>query len=468
MAQNIYDLVVVGGGPAGYTGAIRASQLGLRVAVVELEPRLGGTCLRVGCIPSKALLESSDKFAATREVLAQHGVQVGQVRLDLATMMQRKDAVVSGLTQGIAGLFKKHKIDRLEGRASLLAATADGIPRLQVQGAAGTLEVLGRRLLLATGSREAQLPGVKLDGDRIGTSTEALQYTEVPEHLVVIGAGAIGLELGCVWARLGAKVTVLEYADRILPSMDVELAQAAQRIFSKQGLSFRLGTKVLGAKRVKAGCEVRLDGGEAIACDRVLLAVGRVPNTEGLGLEAVGLSLDPRGRIPVDAHFATALPGVYAVGDVIAGPMLAHKAEEEAVACVEQLATGYGHVNYDAIPYVVYTDPEVASIGATEEELKQRQVAYRKGSFPLMANARARAMGQAHGFVKLLADAKTDRIIGAHLIAPHGSELIAELGACISLGASSEDVARICHAHPTLAESIKEAALAVDGRSLNM
>ena len=468
MADTLYDLIIVGGGPAGYTGAIRAAQLGLRVVVIEKAAQLGGTCLRIGCIPSKALLESSAKFAATKGELARHGVKVGQVELDLATMMQRKDEVVRSLTQGIAGLFKKNRIDHVAGVGTLLKPTGPEAHAVRVMQGENQQEVRGKRVLLATGSREAQLRGVAVDGTHIGTSTEAIAYSAVPKHLVVIGAGAIGLEMGSVWARLGAQVTVLEYAERILPTMDSELANAAQRIYSKQGLQFRLGTKVLGAKAVQGGCEVQVEGSEPIACDRVLLAVGRVANTEGLGLEAAGLSLDDRGRIPIDAHYATKLANVFAVGDVVVGPMLAHKAEEEAVACVERIVTGYGHADADLIPYVVYTDPEVAAVGKTEDQLKQEQVDYRKGSFPFLANARARAVGEAHGFVKILADRKTDRILGAHLVAPHGSELIAEIAACMNFGASSEDVARICHAHPTLAEAIKEAALAVDGRTINL
>ncbi|MEC8052160.1 MAG: dihydrolipoyl dehydrogenase [Myxococcota bacterium] len=464
MTDHQFDLVVIGAGPGGYIGAIRASQLGMKVACVELEPALGGTCLRVGCIPSKALLEASEKFYSAKNSLSKFGVVTGEVSLDLPAMLRHKDQTVATLTRGIAGLFKKNKVSHYQGRGSI-----SGPGQVIVTTNAGEQTTLStKHILIATGSSVAPLPGVELDGDRIGTSTEALNYPEVPEHLIVIGAGVIGLELGSVWKRLGANVTVLEYLDRILPGMDSEVAKDALKIFKKQGLDFELGTKVTSAKRDGDTCIVECEGKEPIRCDRVLLAVGRSPNTEGLGAETVGLNMDRRGRILVDDHFKTNVEGIYAIGDVIPGPMLAHKAEEEAVACVEMLATGYGHINYDTIPGVVYTEPEIASVGKTEEELKEANIPYKKGSFPFAANGRARAIGKMEGKVKFLAHAETDRILGVHMIGSHVGDLIAEVGVAMEFGASSEDLARCCHAHPTMAEAVKEAALAVDGRTLNL
>ena len=461
-ANPPFDLLVIGAGPGGYTAAIRAAQLGLAVGCIEKEPALGGTCLRIGCIPSKALLESSELYWEAKQSFAAHGVRLGQVELDLATMLARKEKIVEGLSRGIGELFKKHKIARFTGHARFIAPG-----RLKLTAADGETELSAERILIATGSRSRDLPGVEIDGQRIGTSTEALSYGAVPERLVVIGAGAIGLELGSVWRRLGARVTVLEYFDRILPEMDAGIAAEAQKILAKQGLEFRLGTRVLAARVEDERCVVECAGAPAVEADRVLVAVGRAPNTEGLGLEAIGLKGDDRGRIEVNEHFETAAPGVFAIGDVIRGPMLAHKAEEEGVACVERIATGYGHVNYDCIPNVVYTQPEIASVGRTEEQLQQQKVAYRKGIFQFRANSRARAAGHAEGQVKMLADANTDRILGVHILGLHAGELIAAAAAAISFGASSEDVARTCHAHPTLAEAIKESALAVAGRTIN-
>ncbi len=464
MARKTHDLVVIGGGPGGYVAAIRGAQLGMNVACIEKEKPLGGTCLRVGCIPSKALLESSELFVVAQHDLKNHGVNAGSVELDLATMLKRKDGVVRALTQGIDGLFKKHKITRYEGTGRFA-----GPGQVVVDGPDG-VEIDAKNTIIATGSKSAPLSGVEVDGDRIGTSTEALSYPEVPGHLVVIGAGYIGLELGSVWCRLGAKVTVLEYLDRILPGMDRELSQEAEKIFKKQGLTFRLGCKVTGAHVEKDGktCVVEMEGQDPIKCDRVLLAVGRVPNTDGLGLDAVGIELEKRGTIPVDGHFATKADNVFAIGDVIRGPMLAHKAEEEGVACVEFIATGYGHVNYDAIPGIVYTHPEIASVGKTEEQLKESDIAFTKGVFPFIANGRARALGQTEGRVKILADADTDRVLGVHIIGPRAGDLIAECAMAMEFGASSEDIARTCHAHPTLAEVVKEAALAVARREIHI
>jgi dihydrolipoamide dehydrogenase len=462
VADANYDLVVIGAGPGGYVAAIRAAQLGLRVACIEREPALGGTCLRVGCIPSKALLESSLRYWETEHALAAHGVRVGQVQLDLATMLDRKNKVVSLLTQGIDGLFKKNKIERVLGTASFAEPGA-----VSVASGGQQQTLTAQHIIIATGSRPATLPGVELDGDRIGTSTEALLFPEVPAHLIVIGGGYIGLELGSVWRRLGAKVTVLEYLDHILPGIDRQLGDEALRAFKKQGIEFHLGCRVTSARAKKNHCIVESEGNEPLKADRVLLAVGRQPNTEGLGLQNVGIETDRRGFIPVDAHYRTKVPGIYALGDVIGGAMLAHKAEDEGVACVEGIVTGYGHVNYNAIPAVVFTHPEIASVGNTEEQLKEAGIDFKKGVFPFRANSRARTLADTDGFVKILADAKTDRVLGVHIIGPHAGDLIAEATAAIEFGASSEDLARTCHAHPTLSEAVKEAALGVAGRIIN-
>ncbi|MCE7889446.1 MAG: dihydrolipoyl dehydrogenase [Sorangiineae bacterium PRO1] len=463
MGDRRHDLIVIGGGPGGYVAAIRAAQLGLDVGCIEREPALGGTCVRVGCIPSKVLLEASERYAEARRGFDAFGVKLGGVELDLPRMHKRKDDTVRQLTSGVAGLFKKNKITRYSGSGTLLSRG-----RVRVESSEGTSELSAEHVVLATGSKVAPLRGVELDGDRIGTSTEALSYPEVPGHLVVIGAGFIGLELGSVWQRLGAKVTVLEYLPRILPGMDSEIALTAQKILSRQGLEIRTGTRVTGARREGDGALVGIDGAEPIACDRVLLSVGRVPNTDGLGLEKVGIELDERGRIPVGAGYVTRVPGIYAIGDVIAGPMLAHKASEEGVACVEYIVKGWGHVNYDAIPGVCYTHPEIASVGKTEDELIEQRILYRKGSFPFMANGRAKSLGSLDGQVKILAHAETDRVLGVHIIGARAGELIAEAVAAIEFGASAEDLARTCHAHPTLSEVMKEAALAVDGRAIHI
>jgi len=457
-----HDLIVIGAGPGGYVAAIRAAQLGLDVACIEEEEALGGTCVRVGCIPSKALLEASERYHAAGHDLADFGVKVAGVELDLARMLERKTKVVSQNTGGVAYLFKKNKITRYRGHGRIV-----GPGRVVVEGQDAN-ELEAKHVLIATGSSVAPLRGVTLDGDRIGTSTEALSYPEVPKHLVVIGAGYIGLELGSVWNRLGAKVTVLEYLERILPGMDSEIAEEAERIFSKQGIEFRLGSKVTGARRDGERVFVSVEGQPDIECDRVLVSVGRVPNTAGLGLDTVGIELDPRGRIPIDDDFRTYVAGFYAIGDVVRGPMLAHKAEEEGIACVEQIVTGYGHVNYDAIPGVVYTHPEIASVGKTEDELKALNVPYKKGTFPFSANGRARAIGATEGRVKILAHRDTDRVLGVHILGAHAGDLIAEAVAAIEFGATSEDIARTSHAHPTLAEIVKEAAFAVSGRAIHI
>lgn len=458
-----YDLIVIGAGPGGYVAAIRAAQLGKSVACIEKETLLGGTCLRVGCIPSKALLESSYLYEQSTAGFADRGIGIGKVSIDVGAMMRHKQKVVQTLGGGVDALFKKNRIKRYFGHAQLA-----GEGRVMVTGKEGEQSLTGKAILIATGSQPATIPGVDLDGDRIATSTEALSWEEIPKHLVVIGAGYIGLEMGTVWRRLGAKVTVLEYLDRILPGMDDEFAGEAKKIFQKQGLEFHLGVKVTGVRANRKGCEVTVQDGEAIRCDRVLVAVGRKPNTDRLGLENVGIEPDRRGFITVDERYRTSAEGVYAIGDVIGGAMLAHKAEEEGIACVEWLFTGYGHVNYRAIPGVVFTEPEIASVGFTEEELKESGTEYRKGSFPFLANSRARASGHTEGRVKILADARTDRILGVHIIGSHAGELVAEAATAINFGASSEDLARCCHAHPTLAEAVKEAALAVDRRSINV
>ena len=458
-----HDLVVIGGGPGGYVAAIRAAQLGMNVACVEQEGALGGTCLRIGCIPSKALLEASELYQMAKGHLSEYGIGVAGVTLDLPAMLKRKDGVVSSLTTGIAGLFRKNKITRYTGRGRIVS-----VGKVAVDGPE-PVELTAKKILIATGSYSAPLKGVEVDGNLIGTSTEALSYPDVPQHLIVIGAGVIGLELGCVWARLGAKVTVLEYLNRILPGMDTEIATEAQKVLQKQGLDFRLGMRVTSARVVGGRCVVECDGQSPIECDRVLLAVGRLPNTNDLGLENLNVARNQRGFITVDPNsFETSIPGIYAVGDCIPGPMLAHKAEEEGVACAEGLAGKYCHVNYDAIPGVVYTDPEIASVGKTEEQLKDSATPYKKGVFPFLANGRAKAIGRAEGRVKILAHAETDRVLGVHILGAHAGDLIAEAVAAIEFGASSEDIARTSHAHPTLAEAIKEAAFAVDGRTIHM
>ena len=460
-----HDVVVIGGGPGGYVAAIRAAQLGLDTACVEKEPALGGTCLRIGCIPSKALLESSELYSESLHAFESHGIHVGDVKLDLERMLARKSSTVDGLTKGIAGLFKKNEISHYVGTGRL-----DGDGNVLVEGEEPT-RLAAANVILATGSVSAPLEGVELDGDLVGTSTEALAYPEVPESLLVIGAGAIGLELGSVWARLGSRVTVLEYMDRILPGMEEDLAKEALRIFKRQGLAFELGARVTSAKVTGSGaeaCTVEIEGKEPFRASRVLLAVGRKPYTDGLGLETVGLSVDERGRIEVDERFQTKTPNIFAIGDVIRGPMLAHKAEDEGVACAEGIAGMPVHVNYDAIPNIVYTMPEVASVGKTSAELDADGVPYRSGVFPFAANGRARALGHTDGRVKILAHEETDRVLGVHILGPRAGDLIAEAAVAIEFGASSEDIARSCHAHPTLAEVVKEAALAVDGRQIHM
>jgi dihydrolipoamide dehydrogenase len=461
-----HDLIVIGGGPGGYIAAIRAAQLGLNVACVEKETRLGGTCLRVGCIPSKALLESSEKYAETKNALAQHGVKVSGVELELPTLLRRKEQIVDMLCKGVDGLFRKHKITRYSGWARLA-----GAGKVSVTADDRSVQEFGaKHIILAAGSKPSILPGIELDGDRVGTSTEALSFPEVPQRLVVVGGGYIGLELGSVWNRLGSKVIVLEFLDRILPGTDSELAGEALTLFKKQGFEFRLGSRVTSAKfdKAKNVCTVEYAGAEPIECDRVLVAVGRTPATQDLGLETVGVKLDDKKRIAVDDHFRTSAAGVYAIGDCIHGPMLAHKAEEDGVACAEGIVMGYSHVDYNLVPSVIYTHPEIGAIGKTEDQLIAENTPYRKGIFPFRANGRARTLGDVDGKVKILAHRETDRVLGIHIMGPRAGDLIAEAAAAMTFGASSEDIARTCHAHPTLSEAVKEAALAVDGRMLNL
>jgi dihydrolipoamide dehydrogenase len=459
-----FDVIIIGSGPGGYVCAIRAAQLGMKVACVEKRATLGGTCLNIGCIPSKALLQSSEEFKHTAHALKDHGVLVDSVKLDLGRMQARKDEVVSANTKGVEFLFRKNKVTWLKGTGRII-----GPGKVDVDGT--TYDA--KHIVIATGSESVPLAGVDVDEKQIVTSTGGLELDKVPGHLVVIGGGYIGLELGSVWRRLGAQVTVVEFLDRIVPTMDGEIAKAFERILTRQGIKFRLGMKVTGARKGNDGVTLTIEpakGGNAeeLKADIVLLSIGRRPFTDGVGLADAGVALDERGRVRADEHYATNIPGIYAIGDAIAGPMLAHKAEEEGVALAERLAGQAGHVNYGAIPGVVYTWPEVAAVGQTEEELKAAGVAYSVGKFPFTANARARAMGDTDGFVKILADKTTDRVLGAHIIGPDAGTLIAELTTAMEFGASAEDVARTCHAHPSLNEAVKEAALAVAGRALHI
>ncbi len=457
-----HDVVVLGGGPAGYVAAIRAAQLGLSAACIDENPKFGGTCLRVGCIPSKALLESSHLYHEAQHGLEKHGVKVGPVSLDLDAMMKRKDQIVQTLTGGIDLLFKKNKVTSYRGRGKFR-----DVDSVVVEGGDEPALLKAKHFIIATGSRPATMRGVQEDGVRIGNSTSALQYDAVPKTMVVIGGGYIGLELGSVWARLGAKVIVLEAMERILPGIDLELGQLAHRMFSRQGIEFRTGSWVEGAAIENGQCVVRCKGAEPILCDRVLLAAGRVPNSQDIGLESLGIETDKRGFLPVDENYQTPVKNVYAIGDVIGGAMLAHKGMEEGIVCIEKIAGIHSHVNYDVIPAIVYTHPEIAMVGKTEEQLKEANVEFKKGVSPYGANGRARTLGEIEGRVKILADAKTDRVLGVHIIGARAGDLIAEAAAAMEFGASSEDIARTCHAHPTLAETFHEAALAVDQRSIH-
>jgi dihydrolipoamide dehydrogenase len=466
MAER-YDLVVIGSGPGGYVAAIRAAQLKMKVACVEKRETLGGTCLNVGCIPSKALLESSELYVQARDHFSRHGIQTGKLGVDLKTMLGRKDQVVKANTEGIVFLFKKNKITRVAGAGRL-----DGTGKVAVKGPGGEETVLeAKNVLLATGSEPTPLPALPFDGKHIVSSAEALTFAKVPQHLVVVGAGYIGLELGTVWNRLGAKVTVVEFLPRILPPGDAEIADLLLKSLIKQGLAIHLDTKVTGATTqggqvivtaMSKGQDVLFQG------DKVLVAVGRRPFTGGLGLKEAGVELEERsGRVSVDENYQTNVPGVYAIGDLIAGPMLAHKAEDDGVACVERMAGMKTHVNYDTVPSVIYTWPEVASVGATEEQVKASGREYRVGRFKFSANPRARTMDETEGLVKILADAKTDRVLGVHVFGPRASDLIAEAVSVMEFSGSAEDIARTCHAHPTLSEAVREAALDVDRRAIH-
>jgi dihydrolipoamide dehydrogenase len=464
-----YDLIVIGTGPGGYVCAIRAAQLGLKVAVVEKRATFGGTCLNVGCIPSKALLHASERYEEAGHAFSAMGIELPAPKLDLPKMLAFKDQGVKGNVDGVAFLMKKNKIDTYHGVGTIL-----GAGKIQVANANGdTQQLETKSIVIATGSDVARLPGIDIDEETIVSSTGALSLPKVPKRLLVIGAGVIGLELGSVWRRLGAEVMVVEYLDRILPGVDGEVARTMQRLLMKQGMSFKLASKVTGISRNGANHRVTVEpaaGGEAtsLEADVVLVAIGRVPLTEGLGLDRVGVKLDNKSRVVVDAGYQTSVPGIYAIGDVIAGPMLAHKAEDEGVAVAEILAGQAGHVNYDVIPNVIYTFPEVACIGKSEEDLKATGIAYTAGRFPFTANGRAKVNKTTDGFVKILADAATDRILGVHIIGAAASEMIAEAAVIMEFGGSAEDLARTCHAHPTLTEAVKEAALAVDKRSIHM
>jgi dihydrolipoamide dehydrogenase len=459
-----YDVIIIGAGPGGYNAAIRAGQLGLKAAIIEKRDtkKLGGTCLNVGCIPSKALLHASELYEAAEKEFAGLGIKTGKVSLDLAQMLKQKDDAVEGLTKGVEFLMKKNKADVYYGSGEILSNN-----RVLVSGADGDKELSTKNIVIATGSEVTPLPGVEIDEQQVVSSTGALEFPSVPKHLVVVGGGVIGLELGSVWRRLGAEVTVVEFLDKILPTMDDEVSKQFQRILKKQGVAFKLGAKVTGVEKLKTKVKVSVEpakGGDAeiIDADAVLVAIGRRPHTAGLGLETVGVKTDKRGYIETD-HFRTNVDGIWAVGDCIHGPMLAHKAEDDAVACIELIAGKAGHVNYDTVPNVVYTWPEVASVGKTEEQLKESGVDYKVGKFPFAANSRAKTNHETDGFVKVLADAKTDRVLGCHIVGVGAGELIAEAVSVMEFGGASEDIARTCHAHPTRSEAVRQAAMAVEG-----
>jgi dihydrolipoamide dehydrogenase len=461
-----FDLVIVGAGPGGYVCAIRAAQLGLKTALVEKRHALGGTCLNVGCIPSKALLESSELYELVRDKAVDHGIVLAEVELDLEKMLARKNGIVHELTDGVAMLMKKNKITVFNGRGTVAAAG-----KVIVQGDTGDSEIEAAHICLAMGSEPVELPFLPFDGGQVVSSTEALDFSSVPKHLVVVGGGAVGLELGSVWRRLGAAVTVVEMLPTITPFADRQMAKALQRALTDQGMEFRLGSKVTSGKGLKKSVKLTVESAkgesEEISCDKVLVAVGRRANTTGSGLEAVGVALDDQGRVDVDEHLRTNIEGIYAIGDLVRGPMLAHKAEDEGLALAEQLAGLPGHVNYDGIPNVVYTDPELAMVGRTEAELKEAGESFNTGRFQFRANGRAKSLGQETGMIKILADQETDRILGVHMVGPRVSELIAEAVLAMEFSASAEDLARTCHAHPTLSEVVREAALAVEKRAIH-
>lgn len=468
MADQEFDLVVIGAGPGGYVCAIRAAQMGLKVACIDKRGTFGGTCLNVGCIPSKAMLAASEKFEEANHHLEAMGIKVSKPTLDLKKMLKHKQSVVDDNVKGIEFLFKKNKVEGIKG-----AAVIKGKGEVEVTEGKNKRSLKAKNIVIATGSEVAPLPGVEIDEERIVSSTGALELSEVPKSMVVIGGGYIGLEMGTVWARLGAKVTVVEYLDRILPGMDGEVSKSMKKILEKQGLTFKLGTKVTEAKANKKSVSLKLEpakGGEeeTLKADVVLVSIGRRPFTDNLGLDNVGVKLDDRGRVEVDAHYKTNVDGIYAIGDVIKGPMLAHKAEEEGVLVAELIGGVKGHIDYDAIPGVVYTWPEVAQVGKSEEQLKEAGIEYNVGKFPFMANGRARAMNATDGFVKILADKKTDKVLGAHILGADAGHLIAEVAVVMEYGGTAEDIALTCHAHPTLSEVVKEAALAVHGRPIHI
>ena len=468
MADAQYDVVVIGSGPGGYVCAIRAAQLGLKTACIEKDNTLGGTCLNVGCIPSKALLSVSEKYAQASHDFDALGIEVGTPKANLKKMMTHKDKVVAANTQGIAFLFKKNKVDHLVG-----TGTITGAGTVEISGKDGKKTITAKNIVIATGSESSLLNGVAVDEKQIVSSTGSLALEKIPATMAVIGGGVIGLELGSVWQRLGTKVTVIEFMDRLLPGSDLEVSKEMKKLMTKQGMELRLSTKVTGAQTSKDKVTLTLEpanGGtaEKLEVENVLLSIGRRPYTQGLGLEKAGVKVDNRGRVEIDDHFQTNVAGIYAIGDVVRGAMLAHKAEDEGVVVAEIIAGQSGHINYDAIPSVVYTFPEVASVGKTEEQLKEAGIEYKSGKFPFMANGRARAMAAIDGFVKILADKKTDRVLGCHIVGPEAGTLIAEVALAMEFGASAEDIARTCHAHPTLNEAVKEAALAVDGRPIHI
>jgi dihydrolipoamide dehydrogenase len=470
----IYDLIVIGTGPGGYFCAIRAAQLGLKTAVVEKNATFGGTCLNVGCIPSKALLHASELYEEAGHSFGQMGIKVGKPSVELPALLKYKDQNVEANVNGVAFLFKKNKIDTFLGAARIVTPDQGEVKQVEVKGDGGKTQTLeSKTIVIATGSDVARLNGIDIDEKRIVSSTGALELPKVPQKLLVVGAGIIGLELGSVWRRLGAQVTIVEFLDHILPGIDGEVARQFHRMLQKQGIAFKLSSKVTAidksAKTLKVTVEPAAGGpAETIDADVVLVAIGRVPFSEGLGLEAAGVKKDNRGRVIIDDHFRTNVAGIYAIGDVVAGPMLAHKAEDEGVAAAEIIAGQAGHVNYDVIPNVVYTFPEIASVGKTEEELKAAGIAYQVGKFPFTANGRARANLATEGFVKILADAKTDRVLGVHILGADAEAMIAEAAIAMEFGASSEDIARTCHAHPTLSEAVREAALAVSKRAIDI
>ena len=465
--ENKFDVIVIGGGPGGYVCAIRAAQLGLKTACVESRGSLGGTCLNVGCIPSKSLLNLSEAYHKAKTSYAGLGIEIDNLKLNISKMMSNKEKSVGALTKGIEFLFKKNKVTYLKGKGVIFSKNT-----VVVYNGENKSSYEAKNIVIATGSVPSSLPGINIDEDKIVSSTGALSFKSVPKHLVVIGAGYIGLEMGSVWLRLGSKVTVLEYLDFITPGMDREVSNEFQKILKKQGMSFKLNSKVESVQVKGENIEITFTDNatkqkDVIVADKALISVGRKPYTEGLNLSKIGIKKDNKGCVEVNKKFQTAIKNIYAIGDVIKGPMLAHKAEEEGIAVAEIIAGQSGHVNYDVIPGVVYTSPEIASIGKTEEQLKQEKIDYRVGKFPFLANSRAKVTNETEGFVKILADAKTDRILGVHMIGPHTGEMIAEMAVAMEFGASSEDIARICHAHPTHTEAIREAALAVDKRPIH-